>query len=49
MGVAASCCWGCFAAGGTGAHKIDGIIMMGNDVDILKQHLKTSVMKLKLD
>uniref|UniRef100_A0A8C7FSQ9 Transposase Tc1-like domain-containing protein n=1 Tax=Oncorhynchus kisutch TaxID=8019 RepID=A0A8C7FSQ9_ONCKI len=36
--------WGCFAAGGTGAlHKIDGILMMENDVDILKQHLKTSV------
>ena len=41
--------WGCFAAGGTGAlHKIDGINMRGNDVDILKQHLKTSVRKLKL-
>ena len=39
--------WGCFAAGGTGAlHKIDGI--MRNYVDILKQHLKTSVRKLKL-
>ena len=33
--------WGCFAEGGNGAlHKID--------VDILKQHLKTSVRKLKL-
>ncbi|CDQ68634.1 unnamed protein product [Oncorhynchus mykiss] len=41
--------WGCFAAGGTGAlHKIDGIMRMENDVDILKQHLKTSVRKLKL-
>ena len=31
--------WGCFAAGGTGAlHKIDGIVGMENDVDILKQH-----------
>jgi hypothetical protein len=36
--------WGCFAAGGTGAlHKIDGITRMENDVDILKQHIKTSV------
>uniref|UniRef100_A0AAZ3R7K7 Tc1-like transposase DDE domain-containing protein n=1 Tax=Oncorhynchus tshawytscha TaxID=74940 RepID=A0AAZ3R7K7_ONCTS len=41
--------WGCFAAGGTGAlHKIDGIMRQGNYVDILKQHLKTSVRKLKL-
>ena len=41
--------WGCFAAGGTGAlHKIDGIMRMENYVDILKQHLKTSVRKLKL-
>ena len=41
--------WGCFAAGGTGAlHKINGIMKMENDVDILKQHLKTSVRKLKL-
>ena len=40
---------GGFAAGGTGAlHKIDGIIREENDVDILKQHLKTSVRKLKL-
>ena len=39
----------CFAAGGTGAlHKIDGIMSMENYVDILKQHLKTSVRKLKL-
>uniref|UniRef100_A0AAZ3R193 Sleeping Beauty transposase HTH domain-containing protein n=1 Tax=Oncorhynchus tshawytscha TaxID=74940 RepID=A0AAZ3R193_ONCTS len=38
--------WGCFAAGGTGAlHKIDGIMRKENYVDILKQHLKTSVMK----
>ena len=30
--------WGCFAAGGTGAlHKIDGIMRLENDVDILKQ------------
>ena len=36
--------WGCFAAGGTGAlHKIDGITRKGNYVDILKQHLNTSV------
>uniref|UniRef100_A0AAZ3PF04 Tc1-like transposase DDE domain-containing protein n=1 Tax=Oncorhynchus tshawytscha TaxID=74940 RepID=A0AAZ3PF04_ONCTS len=41
--------WGCFAAGGTGAlHKIDGIMRDENYVDILKQHLKTSVRKLKL-
>ena len=47
-GVAASCCVWCFAAGGTGAlHKIDGITREKN-VDILKQHLKTSVRKLKL-
>ena len=38
--------WGCFAAGGTGAlHKIDGIMRKENDVDIFKQHLKTSVRK----
>ena len=41
--------WGCFAAGGSGAlHKIDGIMRKDNYVDILKQHLKTSVGKLKL-
>ena len=41
--------WGCFAAGGTGAlHKIDDTVRMENYVDILKQHLKTSVRKLKL-
>ena len=41
--------WGCFAARGTGAlHKIDGIMKRENYVDILKQHLKTSVRKLKL-
>ena len=41
--------WGCFAAEGTGAlHKIDGTMKKENDVDILKQHLKTSVRKLKL-
>uniref|UniRef100_A0A674AZ50 Epidermal growth factor receptor kinase substrate 8-like protein 2 n=1 Tax=Salmo trutta TaxID=8032 RepID=A0A674AZ50_SALTR len=35
--------WGCFAAGETGAlHKIDGITRNENDVEILKQHLKTS-------
>ena len=40
--------WGCFAAGGTGAlHKIDGIMRKDNYMDILKQHLKTSVRKLK--
>ena len=33
---------GCFAAAGTGAlHKIDGIMMEENYVDIMKQHLKT--------
>ena len=41
--------WGCFAAGGTGAlHKIDGITSEEIYVDILKQHLKTSVRMLKL-
>ena len=41
--------WGCFAAVGTGAlHKIDGIMRTENYVDILKQHLKTSVRRLKL-
>jgi transposase len=41
--------WGCFAAGGTGAlHKIDGTMRMEDYVDTLKQHLKTSVRKLKL-
>ena len=40
--------WGCFASGGTAAlHKIDGIMKEKNYVDILKQHLKTSVL-LKL-
>ena len=39
----------CFAAGGTGTlHKIDGIMRKGNYVDILKEHLKMSVRKLKL-
>jgi hypothetical protein len=39
----------CFAAGGTGAlHKIDGVMREENYVDILKQHLTTSVRKLKL-
>jgi hypothetical protein len=41
--------WGCFAAGGTGAlHKIDGVMKKGNYMDMLKQHLKTSVRKLNL-
>jgi hypothetical protein len=41
--------WGCFAAGGTGTlHKIDVFMRMENYVDILKQHLKTSVRKLKV-
>ena len=40
---------GCFAAGRTGTlHKIDGIMREENYVGILKQHLKTSVRKLKL-
>ena len=40
---------GCFATGRTGAlHKIDGIMRLENYVAILKQHLKTSVRKLKL-
>ena len=48
-GVASIMLWGCFAAGGTGAlHKIDGIMRQEKDVDILRQHLKTSVRKLKL-
>ena len=38
---------GCFAAGGTDAlHKIDVFMRTENYVDILKQHLKTSVRKL---
>ena len=41
--------WGCFAVGGTDAlHKIDVIMRNDNYVDILKQHLKTSLRKLKL-
>uniref|UniRef100_A0AAZ3P8U3 Transposase Tc1-like domain-containing protein n=1 Tax=Oncorhynchus tshawytscha TaxID=74940 RepID=A0AAZ3P8U3_ONCTS len=41
--------WGCFDAGGSGAlHKRDGIMRQENYVDILKQHLKTAVRKLKL-
>ena len=41
--------WGCFAAGGPGAlHKIDGIMREEKYVDVLKQHLKTSVRNLKL-
>ncbi|CDQ92551.1 unnamed protein product, partial [Oncorhynchus mykiss] len=41
--------WGCFSVGETSAlHKIDGIVREDNCVDILKQHLKTSVRKLKL-
>ena len=40
--------WGCFAAAGTCAlHKLD-VMRQENDVDILKQHLKTLVRKLKL-
>jgi hypothetical protein len=41
--------WGCFAPGGTGVlHKIDGIMREENYVEILKQHLKKLVRKLKL-
>jgi hypothetical protein len=41
--------WEGFAVGGTGVlHKIYGIMRVENYVDILKQHLKTSVRKLKL-
>ena len=41
--------WGCFAAGGRGAlHKIDGLMRKENYLNILKQHLKTSVRMLKL-
>jgi hypothetical protein len=41
--------WWCFAAGGPSSlHKIDVIMKKQNDVDILKQHRKTSVRKLKL-
>ena len=36
--------WGCVAA----IHKIDGIMRGEIPVDILKQHIKTSVRKLKL-
>jgi hypothetical protein len=40
---------GYFAVGETGElHKIDGNMREENYVDILKQHLKTSVRKLKL-
>ena len=41
--------WGCFAAGGTGALlKVEDIMRKENDVDILMQHLKTSLTKLNL-
>ena len=44
--------WRCIAALRTGAlHKKDGIMRINDEVnyvDILKQHLKTSVRKLKL-
>ena len=40
--------WCCFAAGWTGAlHKVHGIIRKGESVDVLKQHLKASAIKLK--
>ena len=44
-GVAASCCGGALLQ--EGLHKIDGM-RLENDVDLLKQHLKTLVRKLKL-
>ena len=44
-GVAASCCEGAFCR--TSLHKIDDIMRKNNYVDILKQHVKTSVRKLK--
>jgi hypothetical protein len=41
--------WGCFAAGMSGVlHKIDRITREENYVDVLKQHFKASVRKLKL-
>ena len=41
--------WGCFTARVTGAlHKIDFLLRKDDYEDILKQHLKTSVRKLKL-
>ena len=41
--------WGCFAAVETGPLKtIDSIRMMESYVEILKEHFKTSVRKLKL-
>jgi hypothetical protein len=42
--------WGCFVVGGTGTlHKINRWLHEeDNYVDMLKQHLKTSVRKLKL-
>ena len=41
--------WGCLLQEGLIAlHKIDGTMRKRNYVDILKQHLKTSVRKLKL-
>jgi transposase len=47
--VAASCCGGALLQQGLAAlHKIDGVMRKKNYVDIMKQHLKTSVRKLKL-
>ena len=49
FGELSSGLWGCFTAEGTGAlHKIDGFMRKEIHADILKQHLKTSVRKLKL-
>ena len=40
----------CFVAGGIGApHEIDGIIRKENNMDILRQLLKTSTRKLKFE
>uniref|UniRef100_A0A3Q3AVF7 Tc1-like transposase DDE domain-containing protein n=1 Tax=Kryptolebias marmoratus TaxID=37003 RepID=A0A3Q3AVF7_KRYMA len=42
--------WVCFAAGGTGAlHKTDGIMRKKQYVELLKQHLKTSVFQMDND
>ena len=47
-GVAASYCGGALLQETGALHTIDGIERQENDVDILKQHFKTSVRKLKL-
>ena len=47
MQAEATCCGGALLQEGL-VHLIDGIMRMENYVDVLKQHLKTSVRKLKL-